>query len=105
MAIIDELGAEIIAINAANGFPPSDPSWWDDKHKIPAHLALIHSEVSEALEAFREGDIENFGEELADVAIRLLSFASGLDIDLGTKIFEKMAANRERAFRHGGKVI
>jgi NTP pyrophosphatase (non-canonical NTP hydrolase) len=68
-------------------------------------LALIHSEVSEALEAFRVGDRENFEEELADIAIRLLDLAGGLHINLDQRIAEKMEKNRKRGFRHGGKAL
>ena len=39
-------------------------------------IALCHAELSEALEALRKGD-ENFGEELADVVIRVADLAGG----------------------------
>lgn len=45
--------------------------WWEEERPIPELLCLIHSEVSEALEAYRNNDDVNFREELADVAIRL----------------------------------
>ena len=54
-------------------------------YKIPAVLALVHSEVSEALEAFRIDDKENFIEELADVVIRVLDLSEGLEMDIATK--------------------
>jgi NTP pyrophosphatase (non-canonical NTP hydrolase) len=37
---------------------------------VPEKLCLIHSEVSEALEAHRKDDKENFAEEIADIIIR-----------------------------------
>lgn len=43
------LAAEINEINRANGWEVLEPEQWTDPYKIPALLALIHSEVSEAL--------------------------------------------------------
>lgn len=100
------LGQEIREINASNGWNVTRKSdWYDDPYKVPAILALIHSEVSEALEAFRAGDLENFGEELADVLIRVLDCAPGLGIDLDEEVRIKLAKNRERGYRHGGKRV
>ena len=80
-------------------------------------LALIHSEVSEALEELRNGsqpdawwyndkDVykpEGFPVELADIIIRVLDLAGGLDIDMATVLEQKIEYNRTRPFRHGGK--
>jgi NTP pyrophosphatase (non-canonical NTP hydrolase) len=66
-------------------------------------LALIHSEVSEALEADRKGNYENFVEELADVCIRVFDLCGAKDIDLETAISKKMQYNRTRSYKHGGK--
>jgi NTP pyrophosphatase (non-canonical NTP hydrolase) len=64
-------------------------------------LALIHSEVSEALEADRAGDDENYAEELADIVIRVLDHAESEGIDLGSEIVKKMDENRIREHKHG----
>lgn len=64
-------------------------------------LALIHSEVSEALEADRKGDEENYAEELADIVIRVLDHAECEDIDLAEQVLSKMAENAEREHKHG----
>lgn len=101
--MLKELGTEIIEINTANGWNVLTPEQWEDTYKIPGILALIHSEVSEALEGFRAGDKENFEEELADVLIRVLDCASGLGLDLDKAVADKLSKNRKRAFRHGGK--
>lgn len=77
--------------------------WHDEPVPIPVALALIHSEVSEALEADRKGDRENFVEELADVCIRIFDLCGLLDIDLQKAIHEKMNKNRMRSYKHGGK--
>lgn len=109
-------------INAVNkGFYENPPS-------IPERLALIHSEVSEALEADRNGiyaraEIENImnlpdetfsegyadnikgciGEELADVVIRVVDLAEYKGIDLQGHIEAKMRYNSLREYKHGGK--
>ncbi|KKK83645.1 hypothetical protein LCGC14_2791300, partial [marine sediment metagenome] len=78
---------------------------WELCYKVPAILALIHSEVSEALEAFRKNDAENFLEEMADVLIRVLDCAGGLTDDFDTIVRAKLETNRQRGYRHGGKRV
>lgn len=97
------LGAVIHETKIAKGWTVTTPDSWGDENQIPADLALIHSEVSEALEAFRKGDRDGFGEELADVLIRVLGLAHGLGIDLGAESWAKAEKNRARAYKHGGK--
>lgn len=99
------MGQEILTINRANGWTVATPESWDDERHIPALLCLIHSEVSEALEGFRHGDRENVAEELADTLIRVLDLACGLGIDMDGEVERKLAKNRERGLRHGGKRI
>jgi NTP pyrophosphatase (non-canonical NTP hydrolase) len=70
---------------------------WSD---VPEKLCLIHSEVSEALEAFRKGDNVNFAEELADTAIRVFDLAEHFGIDLDSEIGEKHAVNLKRPYKH-----
>ena len=77
--------------------------WWETDRPVPETLCLIHSEVSEALEAYRKGDKENFAEELADIAIRLLDAAEGYGINLEQEILKKHEHNKTREYRHGGK--
>lgn len=76
-----------------------------DVRKLCTHMALIHSEVSEALEAVRHRDRPNFDEELADTVIRVLSVAYGLGTDLDAVVAEKLAKNRTRGLHHGGKAV
>jgi len=78
-------------------------------------IALLHSEVSEALEAYRNhglqdqtgrkmgGKPEGVGSELADVLIRLLDTADRFGIDLTAEYERKVAFNATRPYRHGGK--
>jgi NTP pyrophosphatase (non-canonical NTP hydrolase) len=70
---------------------------------IPEKLALIHSEVSEALEAYRNHDMENFAEELADVMIRTMDLAQAYGIDIHEEVVVKHIKNMERPKMHGGK--
>ncbi|MHA2039769.1 MAG: hypothetical protein ACW98X_25415 [Promethearchaeota archaeon] len=78
--------------------------WWEEKRSIPEILCLIHSEVSEALEAYREQDHDNFREEFADIAIRLLDFCEYYGIDLEKEILKKHETNVKRPYKHGGKL-
>lgn len=103
--MLNKLGAEIVKVNEANGWDVLRPGDWGNALKIAASLALIHSEVSEALEALRTGDAEHFREELADVIIRVLDCGIGLNFDLDDAVAKKLDKNRTRGFRHGGKAI
>lgn len=67
-------------------------------------LALVHSEVSEAMEAARKNlnddhltDRKGLEVELGDAVIRIFDLAGGLGLDIGGAIVEKMAYNTKRA--------
>jgi len=90
------------------------------KSRLPELLCLIHSEVSEVLECYRNGepvhDIdlaptppgakpEGIASELADVIIRVLDVAGLYGIDIDRAVREKMQFNITRPVRHGGKVV
>ena len=78
--------------------------WWDKPGDIPTLLCLVHSEVSEALEAYRNNDENNFSEELADIVIRVFDMAGGFDIDIEKEIINKHKINKKRSYRHGNKL-
>lgn len=104
------LSRAILMINRANGWNVTDPGTWDGlqdggKYKVPAIIALIHSEASEALEAYRHGDVENFQEEQGNTVIRVLDCLAGMEMDIVGPIIAKLKKNRTRGYRHGGKVV
>ncbi|GMA50152.1 hypothetical protein GCM10025857_15090 [Alicyclobacillus contaminans] len=77
--------------------------WHDEPVLLPVQLALIHSEVSEALQADRKGEgADKVSEELADVMLRVMDTAATHKLDLVGALFAKMAKNRAREYRHGG---
>lgn len=66
-------------------------------------LMLVVTEVSEASEAVRNDDVENFREEIADSIIRLLDIASTTGMDIHYEIEKKMEINKQREYKHGKK--
>lgn len=63
-------------------------------------IALMHSELSETLEAVRKDDSANEAEELADTVIRILDYCGQFGIELGKAIELKMLVNYQRPFKH-----
>lgn len=82
--------------------------WWEEGRKIPELLMLCVSELSEALEAYRNkipyGQKGCFAEEIADTVIRLWDLSAALGIDIAWEVNKKHQINMERPYRHGGKV-
>jgi NTP pyrophosphatase (non-canonical NTP hydrolase) len=73
---------------AAKGFNTTD---------VPLEFCLLQGEMAEAFDAWREGR-DDLGEELADVAIYLLSVAEMTGVDLQDEIKAKMAKNTTRVY-------
>jgi len=72
---------------------------WHNKTTLEA-LALVASEVGEAINECRnESPTEAFGEELADIILRVLDIAHWHDINIEKEIFDKMAKNESRGNR------
>ena len=98
MATIHELQTMAHEIAKAHG-------WWGHKRNDGELIALMRSELSEALEALRVPDMPHVGEELADTVIRIMDFCEARGIDLEEQIIRKMAINNKRPHRHGGKAF
>lgn len=94
-----------------------DHGWWEEDRSIGDLIALVHTELSEAFEEFRNGrapdevyyNLENpdkpegFGVELADAVIRIMDIAEQEKIDLAALIMLKHEYNKSRPYKHGGK--
>ena len=65
---------------------------------VPLEFCLLQGEIAEAFDAWHKGR-EDVGEELADVAIYLLSLAEMTGIDLQDQIEAKMAKNAARVYQ------
>lgn len=102
--------------------------WWTDvktgeslrgTRNVGEAIALMHSELSEALEAHRKDlmddklpDRKGLEVELADTLLRIFDFAGGFNLDLAGAMIDKMAYNRNRAdhkienrIKDGGKAF
>lgn len=85
--------------------------WWNDpKTGEPLErndgemIALMHSELSEALEGIRKSTMDSHlphrksvEVELADTIIRICDYAGKRHLDLAGAIIEKLAYNQQRA--------
>lgn len=111
---------EVIAFCASKGWEP------DPRRTFGDECALLHSEISEALEAYRKWGLnrmasdgtvdyglpyppgckpEGVASEFADLFIRLLHYCGVHGINLYQEFEQKMAYNRTRSHRHGWKLL
>lgn len=124
---IRDMAAEVREVNEANG-------WFEENRTIGEGMALLHSEVSEAFEAWRKRGTDryettthtgmcalftqthecdcgavpkpdDYGSELADVLIRLLDQCDRDGVDLVAEFERKLAYNATRGYKHGGRAV
>ena len=107
---------ELVQESYQNAF---DHGWHDEPRTVGDLICLMHSELSEALEEYRNGHQpteiyynpskpdkpEGIPIELADCIIRVFDFCGKYGIDLQSAIEEKMTYNKTRPYRHGNKKV
>jgi len=106
MKSITEWQQEVHSIARSKGFDVRE-------RNVAESLCLIHSEVSEAMECWRDDDMEmryapdgsgkpeGLPSELADVVIRVMDFMEGFGMNLEEAMEIKAAFNRGRPQLHG----
>jgi NTP pyrophosphatase (non-canonical NTP hydrolase) len=81
-----------------------EKGWWETQRNDGELIALMHSELSEALEAMRNhAGNDAIAEELADCCIRIFDYCGAKDIDLEKVLYRKIEYNKSRPYRHGKK--
>ena len=104
----------------------TEKGWWDDNppRTFGDQIALMHSELSEALEQYRVTGMlstgflylaggrstdkqkpEGIAIEFADVLIRIFDTCEHYQIPLDKALEIKLAYNKTRQKKHGGKII
>lgn len=94
---------EKVHLNAVN------KGWWESDRSDGEIMALIHSEISEALEAMRKDpdmmdekcpEFKNIEVELSDVIIRVMDYAGRKNLDIAGALLAKHEFNKTRPYKH-----
>lgn len=110
---LEALSAACHEMSVERGFWDGERAIVDDHPSMllalkAKRIALIHSELSECLEAIRKpqqdehcSEFTSEEIELADAVIRIMDYAGGYGLRLAQAIIAKYTYNHSRPYKHG----